>query len=269
MRHGHVALLLAALATACGGEDRDPNWLTDPAYPDLAGHGPYLLLARTPHDPTAPGSTVSCEDCHPSTTFKEFACTGCHLPAISDPLHVGVTSYPAPGTTTSADCYRCHPQGTGLMTPEQHAPYFTVGTLSHPAVCTQCHSDRTQRAVLSTLRCVACHDLTPTSTGAAFATAHAKVNDYPATPTPDWCIRCHADGRIHRVATHGAYPDPTGYKAGTAGPGLPAGKHTNAGCFDCHTMVPPAFPNPIGPAVPNRPWAQNWPIASCNKTGCH
>jgi hypothetical protein len=34
-------------------------------------------------------------------------------------------------------------------------------------------------------------------------------------------------------------------------------------------MIPPAFPNATGPAVPNRPWAQNWAVASCNKTGCH
>lgn len=270
-RHARVALLCllcASLAPACE-RGHDPNWLTDPAYPDLSGHDRYLLLARTPHDPTAPGSTVSCDDCHPSTTFREYDCTGCHLASITDPYHAGVTSYPAAGTATSADCYGCHPQGTGVMTPEQHALYFTMGTHSHPAVCTQCHSDPTRRADLSTLRCVTCHESTPTSTGAAFGTAHARVNDYRSTMTSDWCIRCHADDQVDRIATHGAYPDPTGYMAGSAGPGLPSGKHTNAACLDCHTMVPPAFPNPTGTPVPDRPWAQNWPIASCNKTGCH
>ncbi len=262
-------IALAALASSGCGKGHDPGWLSDPAFPSLSGHDAYLRLAGTPHDPTAPGTGVACESCHPAATFKAFDCTGCHAPAATDGLHAGIASYPAPGAATSADCYGCHPQGLGVMTPAAHEAYFTMGTASHPAVCTQCHGDPTQRAVLSTLRCVTCHEATPTSTGADLSTAHAKVNGYPTTPTADWCLRCHADDQVHWIATHGAYPDPTGYEPGSAGPGLPDGKHSNAACFDCHTMVPPAFPNPTGTPVPNRPWAQDWSVASCNKLGCH
>lgn len=271
MRWIQCAALLAALAAACSkGQDRDDRWVTDPAFPSLSGHNRYLLLVGTPHDPTTPGTGVACESCHGSNaSFRSFECTGCHATATTDVFHDGVSGYPVAGAATSADCYRCHPLGLGVMTPEIHAQFFTIGTTSHPAVCTQCHADATRRADLSTLRCVICHATTGTKSGAAFSTAHARVNDYPVSATPDWCIRCHADDQVHPVASHGAFPDPAKIVEGTAGPGLPAGRHTNAGCLDCHTMIPPAFPNATGTPVPNRPWAQNWTVASCNKMGCH
>lgn len=269
MRHVHLAFGCAAVALACQVERHDADWLTDPAYPSLAGHDRYLVLAGTPHDPTAADNPAGCDGCHPSTTFRVYHCTGCHAVPAADAFHAGVGRYPAPGTVTSADCYGCHPQGVGLIAAGEHERYFPIGTAAHPAVCTQCHADPTRRSDLSTLRCAACHASVATSTGASLASAHAAVNDYPRAPTDAWCIRCHADAQVDAVAAHGAHGDPAGLVAGDAGPGLPAGKHTNAGCLDCHTMVPPAFPNPAGAAVPDRPWAQNWPIASCNKTGCH
>ena len=94
---------------------------------------------------------------------------------------------------------------------------------------------------------------------ADFATAHARVKDYPIVLDPVWCVRCHPDGRADRIDLHGAQPGPPG----RAAPG--DGDH-DTHCFTCHTMVPPSFGG-TGPGVADRPWAQDWKQAACSR--CH
>ncbi len=227
MRHLPLPLL-ALLSSAAGcGKPVDTHWLTDPG---VAGHAAYLPLSGTAHDPSAAAATISCESCHPSTTFKVFDCTSCHSSAVCDPYHAGVSDYPAAGTVTSADCYRCHPQGSSLMSPAQHAPYFAIGTASHPALCAQCHTDPTNRS----------------------------------DPGKLVCLSCHADDQANPIAAHGRQPGPAG-SPGSAGPG---DGHHDTHCFQCHTMVPPLalFGGP-GPGVAGRPWAEDWTVATCSK--CH
>jgi hypothetical protein len=246
----HLVALPIAAAIACG-RPADAPWLTAPS---LADHAAFLPLAATPHDPTLPGAAVSCDGCHPGTTFAQFVCTTCHGPAATDSLHANVAGYPASGVT-SAQCYACHPQGQGLA-PADHAAFFPIATAAHPAVCTFCHTDRAARADPSKLACATCHASRP-----GFSSAHVAVKDCPVAPSPEWCLRCHADSRVDRMAAHGLQAGPSG----NAGPG--DGRH-DTHCFTCHTMVPPLpFFGGTGAGIPNRPWAQDWKQAACTK--CH
>jgi hypothetical protein len=119
-----------------------------------------------------------------------------------------------------------------------------------------CHTDPAARSDPSKLACLSCHATRP-----GFATAHAKVRDYPVAVTAPWCLRCHADGQVDRIAAHGRRAGPPG----TGGPG--DGNH-DAHCFTCHSMVPPyaLFGGP-GPGVAGKPWAQDWKQATCKP--CH
>jgi hypothetical protein len=245
-----AALLPVAGLVACGASAPAP-WLTSPG---IDGHAVYLPLRGTAHDPSGAASDTSCEGCHPGTSFREFVCTGCHTAPLTDPLHAAATGYVA-GAVTSADCYRCHPQGAGFA-PADHARLFPIGTAAHPSICGTCHTDLAARSDPSRLACVSCHQARP-----GFATAHANVRDYPVAVSAPWCLRCHADGQVDRVADHGRRAGPPG----TGGPG--DGDH-DTHCFTCHSMVPPyaLFGGP-GPGVPDRPWAQDWTQSTCRP--CH
>ena len=252
-----AALLPVLMLAACG--DTAQPWLTNPG---IDGHAVYLPLRGTAHDPSGLASVTSCEGCHTGTSFRQFACTPCHTRAATDPLHPGVTGY-VPGAVTSADCYRCHPQGAGVA-PASHGRLFPIGTPAHPPECRGCHTDPAARNDPAKLACLSCHDRLP-----GFAAAHAGVRDYPVAVTAPWCLRCHADGSVDRVAAHGRRAGPPGSggdaATGTGGPG--DGKH-DTHCFTCHSMVPPypLFGGP-GPGVTDRPWAQEWKQSTC--TPCH
>jgi hypothetical protein len=247
----HLVALVVGAAAAAGCTAPEAPWLTDPG---IEGHSAYFLLAGTAHDPGVTGATVTCEGCHPGTTFKAFVCTTCHPPAATDPVHTGLAGYHT-GTVTNADCRTCHPDGTGI-TSANHALFFPIGTPSHPAVCTQCHTDPANRTDPSRLACAACH-----AQQAGFATVHANVKDYPLSVTSPWCLRCHADSQVDRIAAHGRLPG----APGSGGPG--DGRH-DTHCFQCHTMIPPLpLFGGTGAGVPNRPWAQDWTQAACSK--CH
>jgi hypothetical protein len=250
----YTAAIALSVTVACGERDAPPN-----TYPGIDGHARYLPLRGTAHDPSGPASATSCEGCHPGTSFKQFLCTGCHTAALTDPIHASslAPGY-VPGAVTSADCYRCHPDGAGIA-PATHGLKFPIGTAAHPAVCRMCHTDPASRGDVTRLACVTCHEAQ-----AGFATAHSQVRDYPVAVTAPWCLRCHADGQVDRIASHGRQAV-AGGKQGGGGPG--DGNHDTR-CFTCHSMVPPypLFGGP-GAGLPNRPWAQDWKQAGC--TPCH
>jgi len=252
-----TAAALLALA-ACGSSQKAP-WLT---YPGYDGHAAFPLRASA-HE------GLVCNDCHVTgvtnpTSFKQFTCTGCHLGthsrASTDPWHSSpaVPDY----AWDSAGCFRCHPQGQAFT---RHGLFFPVGGgTKHNRVCSDCHAtDPALRKVVSSLKCVGCH------TGTLFpppslAARHSAVKDYlAATVGPADCLRCHDDGQVDRVATHGRLPGPGTF--GTAGPA--DGDHGAVACLICHNMVPPSFGGPQ-PGIANRPWAQDWKSANgCSK--CH
>jgi hypothetical protein len=246
------------VTAACGGQQQEAPWLTNPG---IDGHASYFPLRGTPHDPSGLAAATSCEGCHKGTSFRQFVCTDCHTAAATDPIHAGslVVSGYVPGAVTSADCYRCHPQGTS-QAPANHAALFPIGTPEHPASCRMCHTDPFARTDPTKLACQACHDGRP-----GFATAHANVPDFTnvAVMTAPWCLRCHADGRVLRVALHEARDG--GSPKGPSGPGL--GSHSTH-CFTCHTMIPPyALWSGPGPGVAGLPWAQDWSVVGCVQ--CH
>jgi hypothetical protein len=202
-------LLLAVAAAGCSRRS-DAPWLT---AVDLAAHAAFLPLAGTVHDPTVASTGVSCDACHPGTTFKQFDCTTCHTQAQADPLHAGVAGY----QWASASCYGCHPTGTGTMA--DHGSFFPIGTgSSHALGCTQCHTDSARRTDPSTLACASCH-----AAIAGFSTAHAAVADYDAT-SPG-CVRCHGDAQVDRVAAHTQFPVARG-----------SATHDTV-CLQCHTAL--------------------------------
>jgi len=221
MRIAFAAALLAAAGAGCGKSGTSAPWLT---YPGVPGHSAYLQLAGTPHDPSAPGSKVACEGCHTGSTFTQFSCTGCHLQAQCDSIHLGaVAGY----SWASSSCYRCHPNGLGVMA-DHGTRFFPIGTASHPAVCTSCHADLANRTP-ATLACATCHLSRP-----AFATRHAAVADYPAAPTGADCVRCHADDLVTRLADHAqtsAGTPPVTYFPIASG----SGTHGTT-CLQCHTQ---------------------------------
>jgi len=238
MKRAAFAAPLAAALAACGGSHPAGPWLTDPG---VAGHA-FFKLAGTVHDPSAPGSAVTCDQCHPGTSFKQFDCTtSCHAQASIDPIHTTPTAVPG-YVYASASCLSCHPDGSGSM-PDHSAKLFPIGTgTQHPFQCSQCHTDLVNRSNTATLACFTCHQ-TVTALP-ALAAGHAGVKDYPASPIATDCVRCHADGQVTTVASHSQFPIASG-----------SSTHDTA-CVQCHS----AF-------RADKPWGADFSAYSC--VGCH
>lgn len=229
MRLAIAAGLLAAGAAACEGRSTSAPWLT---YPGISGHSAYLPLAGTPHDPSAAGTAVSCEGCHPGSTFTQFACTGCHAQGACDAIHLGVVA----GYTWSSDtCYACHRQG--IAAPANHnSDYFPVGSgTRHQGIsCRQCHTDMSRPNDPAAFACASCHLATAglaalhtsPASGVAILTVHTSETQTtaPLALTSQNCLRCHADGQVDRIAAH-----PGGEE------GLGNRDHRPAGCTTCHS----------------------------------
>jgi hypothetical protein len=109
--------------TPCHAHLRDAM---DPAHTGVAGYAflrlvgkpaPAEVMTRTAHDPFFPILTgkhggLACASCHVTAgTFQVFECNQCHehLCSAMDPKHREVRGY----TCVSAECYRCHPRGSG------------------------------------------------------------------------------------------------------------------------------------------------------------
>ncbi len=224
MRRALSLLVFLASAAACGGSGGTAGpWLTDPG---VAGHAKYFPLAGTPHDPTAPGTTVSCDSCHSGNTFAQFDCITCHTAAQTDPIHSGVAGY----AHTSDACYGCHRYGSLAMPPDHDTRLFPRGTGSaHAGIsCSQCHTDLTQASNPSNFACASCH----LGLDAALVTKHTTSTSNPSitvsageisTSDSATCLRCHADSQVNLTSAH-----PTGSQ------GMPP--HQGARCLQCHSM---------------------------------
>ena len=207
--------LLVIVAAACGKSGSTAPWLTDPG---VNGHGRFFPLAGTPHDPTTPGTTVSCDACHPGNTFAEFDCTTCHAADATDPLHTGVSGY----THTSPACLQCHPSGTIAAPADHDTRFFPRGTgTAHAALgCRQCHTDLANPTVPANFACAGCH-----ATLSGFSTAHAAVTGVNASTPSAQCLVCHGDSQVNKVAAHTQFP-------------IAAGSSTHdTVCLQCHTSL--------------------------------
>jgi len=238
--HLTAALVVAGAALGCGEQTTRAPWLT---YPGVEGHSAYLQLSGTPHDPSAAGTTVGCQGCHSGFTFTQFECTGCHTRTQCDSIHLAAV----PGYDwASPSCYRCHPNGLGIVA-DHDARFFPIGTRSHPAVCTSCHTELANRTP-ATLACATCHQAQP-----AFAGKHARVADFPAPASGADCVRCHADDQVTRLADH------AGAGAGTpvtTFPIAPGSASHGTTCLQCHTAL-----------RADRAWATDFAAFDC--LGCH
>ncbi len=255
-----ATVLLIALAAGCGrGGGSVGPWLTDPG---VDGHARFLPLAGTPHDPTAPGTAVSCYACHPGNSFAQFDCTTCHTAAATDPVHASVGGY----THDSAACYQCHPTGSRAAPADHDTRLFPRGAGSKHAgiACTACHTDLSRATDPASFACASCHGGI-----AGFAGKHDGVGGVTiltvrtscttATTLPltsPSCLLCHADSQVDRVSGH-----PAGDTAFGKGP------HMTAGCLTCHVAM--RSDKPFG-ADFNKPGAsQGSPgCATCHNGGC-
>jgi len=276
-----ISIAAALLAAAACGKSQEAPWLTYPGY-DAHAFFPLKLSAH---------EGLVCEDCHVNgvtgpTTFKQFTCTGCHLGthsrANTDSWHTtaGVADY----VWDTPTCFKCHPLGRANT---KHHLFFPVGEgTKHNRVCSECHlPDLVTRKDPATLKCIGCHTDPARFPAPSLAQRHALVTDYPAATAlgPKDCLRCHDNGQVDRLATHGRKPGPAGY--GPAGPwdgvvGTDGGHgvaNQRARCFSCHDAPPPPpYSTGAGPGLPNRPWAQDWKIPATTSAhpkgacgGCH
>jgi len=243
MRTWHRAALAVALAASagCGGTGKDANWLTDPG---VAGHARYFPLAATPHDPTAVGTSVTCQGCHPGDSFAQFDCATCHTAAATDPLHAGVASY----AHTSAACLGCHPTGSIAAPPNHDAADFPRGSgTSHAAVgCIQCHTDLSNPTITANFACASCHAGLP----GGFVAGHASVAGVDASTPSAQCLACHGDGQTNPIASHTQFPIAMGSSTHdtvclqchdtlrTGKPYAYAADFTAYDCLGCHAQAP-------------------------------
>ncbi len=236
MRHASF-VALAALAIACGRSQPTGPWNTDPG---VDGHARYFKLAGSAHDPSAPGALVSCEGCHPGTTFAQFDCATCHDAPTTDPIHTGVSGY----VHASPDCLRCHPDGSVEAPSDHDTRFFPRGIGSaHAAIggfCSRCHSDLSAPTNPDRFRCDGCH-----ATLAGFSTAHAGVTGFTAGMQSADCLKCHGDSQVDRVAAHQArFPVVKG-----------SATHDTV-CLRCHTTM-----------RTDKPFAASFGAFDC--TACH
>lgn len=113
---GHDASGTPASCNECHAADAagagHPGFATQCADCHTAGSwAPSTFDHETPF-PIARGrhSGFACTDCHTGAQFQSFTCTTtCHLQSRMDEEHREVSGY----SYDSAQCYRCHPRGTG------------------------------------------------------------------------------------------------------------------------------------------------------------
>jgi predicted CXXCH cytochrome family protein len=211
---------LAVIALACG--DGRSQSLRPPIS---ASNHAFFPFATGAH------AGISCDDCHGHLdTFRAFDCVTCHGGAGIDSAHAAVAGY----ARESAACYRCHPDGAGLSR-DAHAQFFPVasGTAHAAIACASCHLDPSNRLLLG---CSACHDHAAATSDAQ----HSLVRGYASES--ELCVRCHADGEVTRVATHGQ--------------GIVGGPHDRVSCFACH----PAMRG-------DKAWATDFRRSDCS--ACH
>ena len=232
------ALALSTLVSSiagCGGGGKDAPWtFSHDSYFVVTGSHAGFTCDQC-HDPTAPSFSLA---------LGGVDCLGCHAQATVSPLHAGITGF----AWANASCIGCHKDGSSGLPPNHDAELFPVTGTKHATVaCSQCHGPT--RAVAD-LQCAPCH------AQAAMASAHAAI---PATTTgrlsgtsqasyqwaSPYCVRCHADGTVDRIASHPAVQN-----------GLSGGGHAPF-CLTCHGTM----------RASGKTWGADFTTYSC--LACH
>ena len=210
--------LAVLLAVGCGGSQGGAPWLT---YPGPDGHAKWFPLVGTVHDVTAAGTTVTCEGCHtdPKTFANPQCTTACHSAAATNPIHASVSTY----VYATADCLRCHPDGSTAAPPDHDTKFFPRGTgTKHAAIaCSRCHTNLQAPDDPASFACATCHATRP-----GFSTAHAGVTGVDGTTQSPDCLKCHGDSQVDTVAAHQA-----------RFPIQKASQTHDTVCLQCHTSL--------------------------------
>jgi hypothetical protein len=270
----YLGAMTALMLAGCGSQASSGNKFSMTSAADHARHFP--IAAGDIHGPTVNGGNGAqnyCNACHanadgtPADAFTTFNCIGCHVPVAGGAayhdnqvqvaaVHVNVTSF----VFASANCYACHPDGTGA--PANHGALFPIGpTSAHKAQkCADCHLDPAHPTDLTQFACDSCHlakDATlPTKHGTvggvAILVVHTSQNTLgtPLTMTSPDCLRCHADAQVNRVASHT-----------TQDSGFGKTEHRAAGCVTCHKT------NRTDKPYPATNWSAATGCATCHPNG--
>lgn len=200
------------------------------------------------------GRWNTCADCHTvSTNYVVFSCmTGaCHQQASTDNQHSGVQGY----IYASAQCYACHPRGSGggfnhatSIFPLTGA-HITVdckqchqnGYPNTPTTCVSCHQTNYDAAAnpghkslsLST-DCSICHTTLAGWKPAAFPAHNNYFVLVGAHSTAATCINCH-NGNYINTPNQCADCHIASYNSAQNPQHLPAGISTL--CQTCHTSI--------------------------------
>ena len=226
VRSPTLAALALLASTACPGrQDSASPWNTAPT---ATSHASFPIASSSAH------GQASCDDCHSpqAPSFAQYDCRGCHGDQPTTPLHAAVAGYRWDGPA----CYGCHPAGT-TDSPAHGARFPIRGPgVAHDAVgCAQCHVDPASRV---TVDCATCH--------LQATTQHAAVGDYAAHADTAGCLRCHADGQVSTIASHGQFPIARGSRHGTV-------------CLTCHPGL-----------RADKPWGADFVGSlTCYAAGCH
>lgn len=189
-----------------------------PALPET----PNFCLSCHP-DGNAPGSShpedrfpigeghhsgIVCSACHDATRGSSGGgantdCTHCHLGAHprsqTDPMHAGVSGYPA-GDAPPNFCLTCHPRGQADARPHPESVFPIASGHHEEFACNDCH-DQGISPINSreNTDCIGCHtgehadeqnndDHQEGSTGTRFRALLA-------TGSPHFCLECHPHGQ--------------------------------------------------------------------------
>lgn len=197
----------------------------------VADHSRFLIGAGAKH------FQQSCLRCHAQlradkpfgAEFRQSDCLGCHTQPTTDPPHAGLAGY----GWENPKCLSCHPVGEGAAI--DHKAFFPIaaGDKHAAAACATCHTDPTNRKVVT---CTGCH------AAAAMNPKHTKVGGFANDSA--LCLRCHADSQVTRVAAHGSFRVDTG------------SSHFQKSCLQCHTR-----------ARTDKSWGADFKQSDC--LGCH
>jgi len=222
-----LASLVLAAALGC-----------DTSKPVPVGFSPKDHVAYFPIESGV--HALDCTMCHTDPdTFSTFACTGCHSHEKNATVaaHFSITENFVYAPTA---CYSCHPTGSAVRF--DHTPYFAIreGSKHAGVPCLSCHPNTADRHDVD---CLTCHPANPTDA------KHAEVKVGPGgyERVSATCLKCHADSKVFRVASHLPFHVGSGFPHFIA----------KVGCLQCH-------PNPVY----GKPWQQDFTTRSCGGT-CH
>jgi hypothetical protein len=145
-----------------------------------------LACHDTARGSSAGGANTDCIDCH----------LGAHPRGETDPMHSGVSGYPA-GDAPVNFCLTCHPRGIADARSHPESVFPTQSGPHEPFTCNDCHNSAIS-AINSreNTDCVGCH--TGEHAHEEERDEHweqSRFRELQAAGSPHFCLECHPHGR--------------------------------------------------------------------------